>query len=285
MLASQGVGLVATAIILAGAAEPVPPSPALLWAVLAGLSGIGGLACFYIALSRGTMGLIAPLAGLIGAALPALVAMLAGESVGGVRLAGMAAALVAVVLISLPERGASSSERRAARLDLRELPLVGLSGLGFAGFFLFLDRSTTEGAETWWPLVVVRLVGVLAILGFLVLAAARPSATPRRQRVAELLAVRRFRAMSRRAALAMLPLLGLAGAGDLGGNAFFLLANREDAFQIAVVLSSLYPIVTALLAVIFLHERLRGVQVMGVVLAVFGVALIGLGGAAGPMGG
>jgi drug/metabolite transporter (DMT)-like permease len=41
-----------------------------------------------------------------------------------------------------------------------------------------------------------------------------------------------------------------------------------------MVLGSLYPIATALLAYKFLHERLHKVQYIGVGLAVFGVALI-----------
>ena len=44
-----------------------------------------------------------------------------------------------------------------------------------------------------------------------------------------------------------------------------------------VVLSSLYPVSTALLARAFLHERLGPVRVVGVALAVAAVALIGLG--------
>ncbi|MDP8905312.1 MAG: EamA family transporter, partial [Chloroflexota bacterium] len=83
-----------------------------------------------------------------------------------------------------------------------------------------------------------------------------------------------------RGLLSVVPLFALAGAGDLGGNAFFLLANQHDALAVAVVLSSLYPVMTTLLATVFLGERLRLVQWTGVALAVIGVALIGVGGAA-----
>ncbi len=44
-----------------------------------------------------------------------------------------------------------------------------------------------------------------------------------------------------------------------------------------VVLSSLYPVVTALLARAVLHERLGPVRLLGVGLAVAGVMLIGVG--------
>jgi drug/metabolite transporter (DMT)-like permease len=73
------------------------------------------------------------------------------------------------------------------------------------------------------------------------------------------------------------PLFALAGAGDIGGNAFFILSNEADSLPVAVVLSSLYPIVTTVLAAAFLRERLGRVQLAGIVLAVIGVTLIGLG--------
>ena len=66
----------------------------------------------------------------------------------------------------------------------------------------------------------------------------------------------------------------VAGAGDMGGNFFFVLANNSDALSVAVVLSSLYPIVTTILAAVVLRERLRPVQIAGVVLATLSVPLL-----------
>jgi drug/metabolite transporter (DMT)-like permease len=74
--------------------------------------------------------------------------------------------------------------------------------------------------------------------------------------------------------LSLVALIVLAGAGDLGGNAFFVLATSSDALSIAVVLSSLYPIVTTVLAAIFLHERLSRLQILGVFLATLCVPLL-----------
>ena len=257
----------------------MPLAAALGWSAAAGVSGVLGLGCFYLALSRGTMGLIAPLAGLIGAALPALVAILAGEQVGPARLAGIVVALLAVVLISLPSGSQTARERRVARLDLRELPLVIGAGLGFAGFFLLLDRAAAEGGQTWWPLFVVRLVGLAVIVGVVVGLLARGRHEPLARRAGRLLGLPRLRALSL-SLVGVAPLFAIAGAGDMGGNAFFLLANEVDTLPVAAVLSSLYPIVTALLAAAFLRERLGGVQLVGIALAVVGVALISLGASA-----
>jgi drug/metabolite transporter (DMT)-like permease len=81
-----------------------------------------------------------------------------------------------------------------------------------------------------------------------------------------------------RAAQLGVPVIGAvlltAGIGDLGGNVFFVLATQAGDFPVAVVLSSLYPVVTTLLAAVFLHERLRRIQLLGVVLATVSVVLL-----------
>ncbi len=274
MLAGQATGLAATTLIVLTSGELLPPVAALSWAMAAGLSGVGGLGAFYLALSRGTMGLIAPLAALIGAALPALVAMVAGEQVGTTRLVGIALALAAVVLISLPTGVGTGSESRALRIDLRDLPLVLLAGLGFAGFYLFLDRAAAEDGGTWWSIFAVRLVGFMLVVAIIFGLLWRARAEPLRGRLGKLLRLSRARALSM-GLLSVAPLFVLAGLGALGGYVFFLLANELDALSVAVVLSSLYPVVTTVLAAFFLHERLRTWQLVGVGLAVIAVALIG----------
>ena len=263
-----------TLLLLGVTGEPVPSVESLLYAAAAGGVGVAGLAFFYYALGRGTMGVIAPLAALIGAGVPVLLAIYNGEQVSPIRLAGIGLALLAVVLISLPGGEASSGERRQVRLDLRDLPLVVLSGLGFAGFFIFIDRASAGGA-LWWPLTVVRIVGIALVvlgLGYAVLRA-RPASL--RGRVADLLGVARLRTWPF-GRVALVATFVVAGVGDLGGNAFFVLARHADdaLLSVSVVLSSLYPVITTVLAALLLHERLRALQIVGVILATVSVALL-----------
>lgn len=69
-------------------------------------------------------------------------------------------------------------------------------------------------------------------------------------------------------------LTGLAGAAGL---AFFYLAlDRGPASQVVPVIG-IYPVLTAVLAVVFLGEAMSTIQISGVVLAVAGVLLVGLG--------
>ena len=275
MLVSQSVGVLASAAILSVAREPFPGAEAVLWGGAAGVSGVVGLAFFYRALSGGRMALIAPIAGVIGAAVPALVAVAGGEQLGMVRLAGLVAALVAIVLISVT----AGAARSHARLSRSDFGLAFLAGLGFAAFFLCLDRASAVGGQTWWPLLAVRVVGLSTIvltLAFVV--ARRHGHAPLRMRVRAILGIDRLRlAHSARGRSLVVPALVVAGLGDMGGNAFFVLANQVDALAVAVVLSSLYPIVTALLAAAVLGERLSRMQVAGVGLAALAAGLIGAG--------
>jgi drug/metabolite transporter (DMT)-like permease len=71
-----------------------------------------------------------------------------------------------------------------------------------------------------------------------------------------------------------IPLLAAIGVADFSANLLLGVATTKGLVSIAMVLGSLYPIATAVLAYAFLHERLHKVQYLGVALAVGGVALI-----------
>jgi drug/metabolite transporter (DMT)-like permease len=68
----------------------------------------------------------------------------------------------------------------------------------------------------------------------------------------------------------------LAGLGDVTGNVFFIISTREGALAIAAVLTALYPVVTILLARIFLKERIALSQNLGIALAIGACALLAL---------
>jgi drug/metabolite transporter (DMT)-like permease len=260
VMLTQSIGLLLAAGLLLISAEARPPDEALGWAAAAGTSGALGLALFYLALSRGTMGLVAPLTALLGAAIPAVVGLASGDPAGPLVLAGMVAALAAVVLIAVPDRRLGSPVLATYHGSRgREWLLIIGASLGFAGFFLSVDASHGAGGEVWWPLFVIKLAGVCSIV------------------VAALLAVPLGRLPALRVGVAAVLVGSLAGVADLGGNLFFVLATAEGGLAVAVVLSSLYPAGTALLARLILHERLGPLRLAGVALAIVGVVLIGAG--------
>jgi drug/metabolite transporter (DMT)-like permease len=257
---AQFVGLLVAGALLIVSREALPAGEALAWGAAAGVSGAFGIGCFYLALSRGTMGLVAPVTALLAAAWPAAIVMLTGGSVGTLALVGMAAAHASVVVISLPDRrGGTPTQATDHGSRRREWLLILGASLGFGGFFLLINASHDAGGAIWWPLFMVKLGGVLTVvLAALVL-------TP----------LGRFPGI--KLGRAVLLVGAVAGVGDLGGNLFFLLASAEGELAIVIVLTSLYPIVTAIMARLFLHERLSPVRLLGVAAAVLGVTLIGLG--------
>ena len=73
---------------------------------------------------------------------------------------------------------------------------------------------------------------------------------------------------------AVLPVVLLAGALDVAGNVFFVLATHTGRLDVAAILSSLYPAVTVLLASIILKERVTRLQAVGILVALVAVPLI-----------
>jgi drug/metabolite transporter (DMT)-like permease len=241
---AQLIGLFAVAAVAVVARESPPDQAEVLWSLSAGVGGAIAIASFYRALALGEMGVVAPLTGVVGAGVPIVVSFALGETVGALQAVGIACALAAVVVVSI---GAES--RPTA---WRTLPFVIAAGVGFAFFYVSMDRATASSGHIWLPLLMARVsAGVI-----LVAIAAASGGVP-------------VRAVARH-----LPLLVLVGLGDLGGSLFFMLANANGPLSIAVVLSSLYPVTTALLAWLVLHERLGRPQVAAAALALAGIALI-----------
>ena len=66
----------------------------------------------------------------------------------------------------------------------------------------------------------------------------------------------------------------VAGPCDMTANALFLVATRGGDLSVVAPLAALYPVTTVILALIIDQERLRGVQVAGLALAVAALVLV-----------
>jgi drug/metabolite transporter (DMT)-like permease len=226
----------------------------LAWGISAGLIGGFGLIIFYIGLATGPMSVVAPVSGLVSTVLPVGVALAEGERPGVGVYAGALLCLVAVVMTSSAgDSDVTGAVARAGRPGRgRAIGFGVVSGAAFGLFFLLI-RNAGESGE-FWPVAAGR-IGELAV----VLIAA---------------AVLR-RSLSPRGADGRL-LLAAAGAGviDVVANVCYVAATRTGAFGLAVVLASLYPGFTVLLARVVLGERLRWVQRAGLALAAIGILLV-----------
>ena len=253
-------------VIVAVPAAAMSPGPVrlagLAWGISAGLVGGLGLIIFYVGLAAGPMSVVAPVSGLVSTILPVAVALAEGERPSPEVYAGALLCLAAIVLASSAGAGDPARGSRAARRP--GLTSAGLTGAGRAvgygvasgasfGLFFLLIRNAGQSGELW-PVAAGR-IGELAV----VLVAA---------------AVLRRSLMPRGAGPILLLAVAGAGAIDVVANICYVAATRTGMFGLAVVLASLYPGVTVLLARAVLGERLRWVQRIGLGLAALGIILV-----------
>jgi drug/metabolite transporter (DMT)-like permease len=241
----------------------------LAWGVGAGLAGGLGLILFYTGLATGPMSVVAPVSGLVSTILPVAVALAEGERPGAGVYAGALLCLVAVVLASSAggDDGARQAGRtgRAGRLAHTGRALAyGVGAGGLFGLFFLLIRNAGQSG-TLWPVASARVGELASVVGaFAVLRLAGKRRAPGRSDAGA------------GGYGGRLLLAAAAGAGvvDVIANICYVTAARTGMFGLAVVLASLYPGVTVLLARMMLGERLRGVQQAGLALAAIGIVLV-----------
>jgi len=260
LLISTPAGVV---VILAAALLTGVPFQAggMSWALAAGAVGGAGMIILYAGLAAGPMSVVAPVSALASTVVPVGAALAMGERAGAAVYAGAALCLVAIVLVSMEGgRGAGRSGARAAtgpglvrfRVAARGLGYGAASGLAFGIFFLFIRNAGTSGVL--WPVCLARVAGTVVILAAAAWLGTRPPGPG--------------------AGRWVLPAAAGAGILDATANVCYLLAARAGMFGVAVVITSLYPGITVLLARVTLGERMRAVQRVGLVLAAAGVAMV-----------
>lgn len=244
MLRSQTAGLAALAgVLLLGGWRA--PGPYLWWGIGASAFGTLAGAFFYRALALGTMSVVAPIAG-TGLVVPVVVGLVRGERPSGLALLGIVLAALGVVLASGPELRAVGVQRTSVGYAV-------LAACGFGGALALIPRA---GPDRWaMTTAVLTLCSFVMTLLFVVVTRPRAPARGARDR------------------------LGVLAIGVLNVVALGLYAYASTRGLVAVVgvLASLYPVVTVVLAQLLYAERLRGVQLAGVVAAFGGVVCLAAG--------
>lgn len=212
-----------------------------IWSVVASGVGILGMLAFYKALSIGPMGIVSPLVALSVMVPVAFALVLRGEVPSGPQVLGMIVAIGGILLASGPELVGSRSAR--------PIVLGALSAVAFGLFYV----AVAEGSRTSPVMTMVGMRFTTLLLLAPVLLVVRSSGGARWSDA---------------------PRLVLLGALDAVANVLFGIASTQGLLSTTSVLGSLYPVVTAVLAAVFLKERLRGVQYVGVAAAIVGIVLI-----------
>jgi drug/metabolite transporter (DMT)-like permease len=212
---------------------------------LGGMIGSFGLILFYRAMALNLIGIVAPITGVIAAALPAAAGVIfAGERLHLAQVAGILAGLVAIVLINGPTPASGQGARSAIGMAI-------VAGIAFGLFFILFHAGSASGVPAF---LTGRLGSAIVSLSFALVT--RVPFIPQR---------------------GTLRLIGIAGTLDGVGVVFYMYATLFGLLSISAVLTSFYPAFTVLCARVFLHERLTLLQTFGAATAVVAIALIAAG--------
>jgi drug/metabolite transporter (DMT)-like permease len=239
-----------------------PDRASVVWALIAGAVGGFSLAVFYGALASGQMGLTAPIAALLGAAIPTMVDIAQEGAPSRWTIGGFGLALLALWLITRPEPTGDESlreaqfdadrfENKGASRRPAGVGLAALAGVGFAGFYLCIHQAS--GSPAW--IAAISRIGSFTTTSIAVLATRAP-----------------LKLDPPRAALGM-----LAGFLDISASALFIFASQHGRLDEAVVITSLYPAMTVLLARLILKEHFSRWKFVGLLAALAAVPLIAAG--------
>lgn len=228
-------------------AEPIGPDPygGYVWGAVSGIGAAVGVSALYRALAIGTMGVVAPISAL-GVLVPVVAGVVGGDSPGLWLVVGMIVAIIGTVLASGPE-----VSRNDTGHGLKPVLLALLAAAGF---------GTNNLAVAWGSAHDVSATLLANVLSTLVL---------------YLLATILMRHLPRAAGWSLVGIIAIGVLGFLA-NLFFAVASETGMLSVVAVCASVFPAVTVLLGRWFLRERLRLVQIIGVVCVLGGVAVVSL---------
>jgi hypothetical protein len=242
---SQAIGFLTgvTLVLISGAwqAEAFGVNGYLIPGVMAGITGFLGLISLYAGLSTGRMGVVSPISSL-SALIPLSYALfIKGDELSTILSVGVLLAMLGGFLASGPEISQG--------LPLKPV-LLALSAAFFFGVCLVFMAIGSESSALM-TMTTMRTTTLIVGIGLLF----------------------KFRHIGG-LGKSQLPVLIFIGVADFAANLLLGVATTKGLVSLAMVLGALYPIATAVLAYLFLHERLHRVQYFGIFFAVVGVCLI-----------
>ncbi len=223
-------------------------SDSYLYGFFAAFFGVPAIALLYVALSRGPMGIVSPITALMAGFVPVITGLLRGDSVSAIGYFGMALAALSVILVSQEQKS-----DQAQRISLSTLLICVASGTLIGSYLTVLGLAPSN--QGIWTSTIARWFGFLFVGAFFLLRLKGISKDENSQPFPWTLAI-------------------VAGIFDASANGIYQIATQKGVLAIVAVLASLYPAATAVLARYVLHERLRVIQNIGVVLALAAAACL-----------
>lgn len=231
------------------------PAEGWLIGIIGGTVGVFASFTLFNAFEHGVLMIVSPIASSYGA-ITVLLSLLSGETLSATRALGVALSILGVILASIELT--PGAERRVAMLGRYQLPpgvaLAMIAAVLFGINFWLLGFYVVPALGPVLPVWVTRALGVMIMFG-VALVSRQSSAAPARR--AALLIV----------TISLLDTLAFA-ANNVG--------MQSEQVSVVAVLSSMFAAVTVVLAAIFLHERIRWGQWLGLALILAGILLVSL---------
>lgn len=236
-----GFVVVAPLVVAAG----VPPGLGgreFGWLTVSGVGNVAGLLFVYAALRIGKVSIVTPITSTEGA-IAAVFAVLEGERLGTATAVLLALIVAGVILASSGETADAPGAHPA-----RATALAACGAVMF-GATLFATARVSQSLPIAWALLPPRVVGLVVLAAPLL--ARRSLALPR----------------------AAVPLVVVAGLCEVVGIASYSVGARHS-IAVSAVLASQFAVLSILGSYVLFRERLRTLQIAGVVTVVLCVAVL-----------
>jgi drug/metabolite transporter (DMT)-like permease len=226
---------------------------AIITGIAAGFASAVGISGLYASLAIGPISIVSPFAAVVGALVPMTFGFFIGDRFGPAGWFALALILIAVVLVGfIPGVDVRLPSARG-------IVFAFIAGAGIGTILIVLKFSPADSGLA----SIITMRAVSAVLLNLVL-------------IANWLRLRRSNTSKRKNAIPARLWWAVIAAGlfDSSANIFFTLALRSGSLSVVSVLTALYPLGTILLARLILKERIAKTQMLGVLLALAGCAIL-----------
>lgn len=226
---------------------------AIIAGIAAGFASAIGITALYASLAIGPISIISPLGAVLGAMVPLIFGFFIGDRFGPLGWLALALILVAVVLVGFIP-GAD------VRLpSVKGLALAFVAGAGIGTILIVLKFSPTDSGLA--SVITMRVVSTILLILFV---------------LATWMHLWRKGISKLKVSMAGKYWWAVIAAGifDSSANIFFTLALRSGSLSVVSVLTALYPLGTIILARLILRERIGRVQMIGVLVALTGSAIL-----------
>lgn len=212
------------------------------WGVGMGLLWAIGIFALARGVASGRVVVVIPIAGVLSALIPVVIDLTSGNRLGALVATGV---VIGVVAVSLTGIGHDAGAERSV---LWSVVHGAVGGVATGLSLVMMDQAADSGL---WPLVAASLTALVIVVVF--------SSTGNRS-----------------LAPARSAIIPAGGMGILLGISFvaIMLAFQRGSLTVISVIASQYPAATILLAALVWRQRPRGIQYLGVLLALLAVGLI-----------